>query len=322
MRRRFIAVVGGAAAWPLAVRAQQSATRPLIGVLSPISPAAAKRNIEGLREGLRALGYAEGHNVSLELRFAEGVVARLPELASDLVTLKPDVILTGSVSSILAARNATTTIPLIFLVIEDPVALGLVSSITKPGGHITGVWLFGDDSLIAKRVEFLKHVVPGLARIGLIINPDDQTDAIYLATAHALGVDLAVFKARTVAEIEMVFAAARREGMQALFVSQSPLFSSNRTQVTALAASVQLPAIHGFREYAKAGGLMSYGANLPDVYRQSARLIDKIVKGTSPADLPVEVPTRFELIVNLKASKAIGLKIPDAFLSVADEVIE
>src|SRR5262249_5257830 len=181
MRRRdFVAVVGGAAAWPLAVRAQQSATRPLIGVLSPISPAAAKRNIEGLREGLRALGYAEGHNVSLELRFAEGVVARLPELASDLV-----------------------------------------------------------------------------------INPDDQTDAIYLkylpATAHALGVDLAVFKARTVAEIEMVFAAARRDGMQALFVSQSPLFSNNRTQVTALAASVRLPAIYGFREYAEAGGLMSYG---------------------------------------------------------------
>jgi putative ABC transport system substrate-binding protein len=250
------------------------------------------------------------------------VVARLPELASDLVALKPDVILAGSLSSILAARNATTTIPLIFLIIEDPVALGLVSSITKPGGHITGVWMFGDDSLIAKRVEFLKHVVPGLARIGLIINPDDQTDTIYLqhlpTTALALGVDLSVFKARTVAEIEMVFTAARRDGMQALFVSQSPLFTSNRTQVTALATSVRLPAIYGFREYAEAGGLMSYGANLPDVYR----LIDKIVRGTSPADLPVEVPTRFELIVNLKASKAIGLKISDAFLSVADEVIE
>ena len=325
-RREFIALLCGAAAWPFAVHAQQPATRPLIGVLSALSPTAAKRNIEGLREGLRALGCVEGRNVSLELRFAEGVVARLPELASDLVALKPDVILAGSLSSILAARNATTTIPLIFLIIEDPVALGLVSSITKPGGHITGVWMFGDDSLIAKRVEFLKHVVPGLARIGLIINPDDQTDAIYLkhlpATARALGVDLSVFNARTVAEIEMVFAAARRDGMQALFVSQSPLFTSNRTQVTALATSVRLPAIYGFREYAEAGGLMSYGANLPDVYRQSGRLIDKIVRGTSPADLPVEVPTRFELIVNLKAGKAIGLKISDAFLSVADEVIE
>ena len=196
-RREFIALLCGAAAWPFAVYAQQSATRPLIGVLSALSPTAAKRNIEGLREGLRALGCVEGRNVSLELRFAEGVVARLPELASDLVALKPDVILAGSLSSILAARNATTTIPLIFLIIEDPVALGLVSSITKPGGHITGVWLFGDDSLIAKRVEFLKHVVPGLARIGLIINPDDQTDAIYLkhlpATARALGVDLSVW---------------------------------------------------------------------------------------------------------------------------------
>jgi putative ABC transport system substrate-binding protein len=145
-RREFIGLVGSAAVWPFAVHAQQPATRPLIGVLSALSPTAAKRNVEGLREGLRALGYVEGHNILLELRFAEGVVARLPELASDLVTLKPDVILAGSLSSILAARNATTTIPLIFLVIEDPVALGLVSSITKPGGHITGVWMFGDDS--------------------------------------------------------------------------------------------------------------------------------------------------------------------------------
>jgi ABC-type uncharacterized transport system substrate-binding protein len=326
-RRAFISLLGGAAvAWPLPVGAQSSSGRPLIGVLSPLPPAAATRNIEALQAGLRDLGYVEGRNVTSVLRFAGGVPARLPQLAAELVALKPDVILAGSVSGILAARTATRTIPLIFFVIEDPVALGLVSSITRPGGNITGIWLFGDDSLVAKRLEFLKHVVPGLARIGVIINPGDQSDAIYLkhlpATARALGIHLVIFEARTLAEIEAALAASVRDGMQALFVSQSPLFSSHRAEVAAMAAGVRLPAIYGFREFAEAGGLMSYGANLPSAYRQAARLIDKILKGASPADLPVEVPTRFELIVNLKAAKAIGLTIPDAFVSVADEVIE
>jgi putative ABC transport system substrate-binding protein len=326
-RREFITLLGGAAAtWPLAARAQQAAGRPLIGVLSPQSPDAATRNIEALHAGLRDLGYVEGRNVTLALRFAGGVPARLPELAAELVALKPDVILAGSAGSILAARNATRTIPLLFMVIEDPVAMGLVSSIARPGGNITGTWMFGDDSLVGKRLEFLKHVVPGLSRIGVLINPGDPADAIYLkllpAAARALGVDFVVFEARALAELEAVFAASARDGMQALFVSNSPLFLSNRAQVTAMAARVRLPAIYGFREFAEAGGLMSYGSNLPNMYGQSARLVDKILKGASPADLPVEVPTRFELIVNLKAAKAIGLSIPDSFLSVADKIIE
>jgi putative ABC transport system substrate-binding protein len=174
-RREFIMLIGTAAtALPLAVRAQQAPGRPLIGVLSPLSPAAATRNIEALRAGLRDLGYVEGGNVTLALRFAGGVPARLPELAAELIALKPDVILSGSIGGILAARNATRTIPLIMMVIsEDPVAMGLVSSIARPGGNITGVWMFGDDSLVGKRLEFLKHVVPGLARVGVIINPGD-----------------------------------------------------------------------------------------------------------------------------------------------------
>jgi putative ABC transport system substrate-binding protein len=326
-RREFITLLGGAAiAWPLAARAQQPAGHPLIGVLSPSSPAATTRNIESLRAGLRDLGYVEGRNVTLALRFSEGVSARLPGLAAKLVALKPDVILTGSVAGILAARNATRTIPLVFMVIEDPVALGLVSSIARPGGNITGTWMFGDDSLVGKRLEFLKHVVPGLARIGVLHNPGDPTDTIYLkqlpTAARALGLNFVVFEARAPAELEAVFAAAARDGMQALFVSQSPLFYANRAQVTAMAERVRLPASYGFREFAEEGGLMSYGANLPNTYRQSARLMDKILKGANPADLPVELPTRFELIVNLKAAKAIGLSIPDSFLSVADEVIE
>jgi putative ABC transport system substrate-binding protein len=243
-----------------------------------------------------------------------------------LVALKPDVILAGSAAGILAARSATRTIPLIFMVIEDPIAMGLVSSMARPGGNITGTWMFGDDSLIGKRLEFLKHVVPGLAQIGVLHNPGDPSDTIYLkqlpTAARTLGIDFIVFEARAPAELEAVFAAAARNGMQALFVSQSPLFLSNRAQVTAMAARARLPAIYGFREFAEAGGLMSYGANLPNAYRQSARLMDRILKGASPADLPIEVPTRFELIVNLKAAKAIGLSIPDSFLSIADEIIE
>ena len=270
-RREFTILLGSAAAsvaWPLPISAQQAPGRPLIGVLSPLSPAAATRNIEALRAGLRDLGYVEGRNVTLALRFAEGVPARLAELAAELVALKPDVILAGSAAGILAARNATRTIPLIFLVAEDPIAMGLVSSIARPGGNITGIWIFGDDSLVGKRLEFLKHVVPGLARIGALINPGDPADAIYLkllpAAARALGMDFVVFEARTSAELEVVFAAAARAGMQALFVSNSPLFNSNRAQVTAMAARVRLPAIYGFREFAEAGGLMSYGANLPE----------------------------------------------------------
>src|SRR5262245_40405696 len=215
-RREFITLLGGAAVW-----AQSSSGRPLIGVLSPLPPAAATRNIEALQAGLRDLAYVEGHNVTSVLRFAGGVPARLPELAAELVSLKPDVIIAGSVSGILAARAATRKVPLIFFVIEDPVAMGLVSSITRPGGNITGIWIFGDDALVAKRLEFLKHVVPGLARIGAIINPGDQTDAIYLkhlpATARALGIHLVIFEARTLAEIETVLAASVRDGIQALF---------------------------------------------------------------------------------------------------------
>jgi putative ABC transport system substrate-binding protein len=328
-RREFLGVLGGAAAalWPLAARAQQAPHRPLIAVLSPLSPAAAVRNIEALRLGLQELGYVEGRNITLELRFADGVPDRLPQLATELVALKPDVILAGSTAGVIAARDATRTIPIVMSgMLDDPVAISLVSSIARPGGNITGTWMFGDDALVGKRLEFLKHVVPGLARIGVIINPGDSADNIVLrrlpAAARTLGIDVVVFEVREAAEFETVFAAAARQGMQALFVSQSPLFSSNRARVTAIAAGVRLPAIYGFREFAEAGGLMSYGANLPAIYRRAAALVDKILKGASPADLPIEVPTRFELIVNLKAAKAIGLAIPDSFVQLADEVIE
>ena len=327
-RREVITMLGGAAvAWSVAARAQQPVIRSLIGVLSPLSPVAAAGNIEALRAGLRELGYVEDRNIVLELRLAEGMPERLPELAAELVALNPEVILAGSAAGILAASKATRTIPLIMLgILEDPVAMGLVSSIARPGGNVTGTWTLGDDALVGKRLEFLKHVVPSLTRIGVIINPGDAGDDIVLkrlaAPARALGVTFNLFEARETADFDGLFTRAAREGMQALFVSQSPLFNSHRAEVAALAARVRLPAIYGFREFAEAGGLMSYGANLPAVYWRAARLVDKILKGASPADLPIEVPTRFELIVNLKAAKAIGLTIPDTFVQLADEVIE
>jgi ABC-type uncharacterized transport system substrate-binding protein len=328
-RRDFLTLLGSAAAalsWPLAVRAQQAPQRAVIAVLSPLSPAAAERNIAALRSGLRELGYVEGRNVTLELRFSEGAPGRLPQLAAELVALKPDVILVGSTAGVIAARDATRTIPIVMSgLLDDPVAMGLVGSIARPGGNITGTWMFGDDALVGKRLELLKHVVPGLLRIGVIINPGDAADDIVLrrlpAAARALGIDVVVFEVREAADFETAFGAAARQGMQALFVSQSPLFSSNRARVTAIAAGVRLPAIYGFREF-EAGGLLSYGANLPAMYRRAAALADKILKGASPADLPIEVPTRFELIVNLKTAKAMGIAIPDSVVTLADEVIE
>jgi putative ABC transport system substrate-binding protein len=320
--------VSAAAAWPLAGRAQQAPPRsPLIAILSPITPAAAARNIAALRFGLRELGYVEGRNITLELRFAEGVPGRLAQLAAELAALKPDVILAGSTGGITAVRDATRTIPIVMVgTLDDPVAMGLVESIARPGGNVTGTWLFGDDALVGKRLEFLKHVVPGLARIGVIINPGDAADAIVLkrlpAAARALGIDSEVFQVRAAADFEAVFAAAAGRGTQALFVSQSPLFSANRARVTAIVAGTRLPAVYGFREFTEAGGLMSYGANLPAVYQRSASLVDKILKGAKPADLPIEIPTRFELVVNLKTAKAMGIAIPDSFVTLADEVIE
>ncbi len=327
-RREFIALLGGAAfVSPRRVIAQQAPGRPLVAVLSPLSADAAARNVEALRAGLHDLGYVEGRNITLELRYSGGVPERLPQLATELVALQPNVILAGSTGGILAVHDATRTIPLIMMgILDDPVAMGLVSSISRPGGNITGTWLFGDDALVGKRLEFLKHVVPGLVRIGVIVNPGDPADGVVLKrlppAASTLGIDFTAFEVRGAAEFETAFAASARAGMQGLFVSQSPLFSSNRAQVVTLAARVGLPAIYGFRDFAEAGGLMSYGANLPSVYRRTAALVDKVIRGASPADLPVEVPARFELIVNLKAAKAIGLAVPDSFLSVADEIIE
>jgi putative ABC transport system substrate-binding protein len=315
MRRRdFITLLGGAAAWPLAARAQQPGGRPLIGLLSPLSAAAAARNVAAFRSGLRDLGYLEGHNATLELRYGEGVAERMAPLAQELVVLKADVLFAGAKSGAFAARAATQTIPIVIITADDPVALGLARTIAKPGGNVTGTW-FDYHALVSKRLEFLRLALPAVARVGAIVNPDDPTDSLTIsllpAAARALGMTVEQFDVRDVTKLDAVAAAIERADVGALFVGDGPTLVSARAEITAMVARLRLPAMYGFREFAEAGGLMSYGYNLPDAYRQSARLVVRILKGDRPSDLPFERPARYELIVNLKTAKAIGLTIPD-----------
>jgi putative ABC transport system substrate-binding protein len=324
-RRQFIALVGGAATWPRVARAQQPPGQPLVGLLSPVSATAA--HVGAFRRGMRDLGYVEGANVAFAFRFADGQVAKLSTLANELVALRPAVIVAGSLAAVLETHKATRTIPILMIMARaDPTVVGLAASMARPGGNVTGFWLEGDEALVGKRLDLLKLAVPGISRVGVMVNPDDAGDAnsikVLPAAARALGLAVRVLDVRSAAEVEPSFAAAVREGLQGLHVSQSPLFYANRAQVTAMAARAGLPAVYGFREFAVAGGLISYAASLPDSYRRLAGLVDKILKGASPGDLPIERPTTFELVVNLKTAKAMGLIIPEPFLLLADEVIE
>jgi putative ABC transport system substrate-binding protein len=323
-RREFITVLGGVAAWPLAARAQQPGL-PIVGLLSPLSATAAERNVAAFRRGMRDLGYLEGRNVAFALRFAEGEVARHPVLANELVSLNPAVIVVGSPGAVREVHKATRTIPIVMNTSYDPMVLGVAVSMARPGGNVTGFWS-GDEALIGKRLELLKHASPGISRVGVMVNPDDAGDVRSLAAvpaaAGALGLAVRVLEVRTAAEFEPAFAAAAREGVEGLHVSQVPLFNSRRAEVTALAARTRLPAIYSFREFAVAGGLISYAASLPDTYYRFASQVDKILKGANPGDLPIERPTKFELVVNLKTAKAMGLTIPEPFLLLADELIE
>jgi putative tryptophan/tyrosine transport system substrate-binding protein len=324
-RREFIRAFGGAAAvWPLVAYGQEAPQPPLVAVLSPLFSDAAAPNIEALREGFRDLGYIEGKNFVLELRYGNGMHELMAREAAELVSLKPAVILTGSEAGILAVHNAISTIPIVMTgVIRDPVALGLVKSIRRPGGNITGTWIYGDGALFGKRLELLKDAVPGATHIGVLVNPGDPTeDKLLPPAAEQLGVVLHIIEVREAADLATAFPAASRAGAQALFVSQSPLFNSHRTEEAAAVVGERLPAVYGFRQFAEAGGLMSYGTSLPDVYRRSAALVDKILHGTSPADLPIEIPTRYELVLNEKAAEAIGFTFPPMLLARADEVLE
>ena len=327
-RRQFITLLGGAAvAWPLAAGAQQPAPSPLIGVLSPSSAAGAARNIQAFRRGLRDLGYVEGHNVVIEYRFAEGVLERLTSLTAELVALNPSVIVVGSTAGIMGASKVTQTVPLITIgTTEDPIRLGLAENFARPGRNVTGFLLAADQEIVGKRLQLLRDAVPGISRVGMMVNPESVGDAaeakMMPSIAARIGLQYRVFEVRSEAELEPTFAAMARDSLQGLYVSWNPLFNVHRAKVTVMAANMHLPAVYGFREFVQSGGLISYGPDLPDQYQRSAAYVDKILKGARAGELPLQIAAKYDLVINLKTAKALGLKISDSFLLLADEVIE
>ncbi len=324
MRRRdFIKVVGGTATWPLAAHAQRSA--PVIGFLGGGSAAVFAPFEAPFRKGLTEGGLADGTTVALESRWANGQVDRLPALAADLIARNPAVIATMTLPAARAAKTTTSTIPIVFVIGEDPIKVGLVASFNRPGGNVTGITNFMN-VLGAKRLELVSEVVPGATVLALLVNPNNpnaEPDTHDLqAAAQVLGRRLVVLTASTDPDIEAAFTAAVERNVRALFINIDPFLSSRSPQIAALAARHRVPTIHPFREYVAAGGLMSYGASFADAWRQSGGYVGKIIKGAKTADLPVLQPTKFDLTINLKAAKALGLEIPPTLLTRADEVIE
>jgi putative ABC transport system substrate-binding protein len=280
--------------------------------------------LEAFRQGLRELGYVEGQTIMLELRSAEGRFERLPELVAELVGLKVDVLVVGGTPTILAVKNATQTIPIV-MVATNPVGLGLTASLSRPGGNVTGLSYLSEE-IIAKRLQLLKELVPGLARVGVLKNPMVPDHPLLWketeVAAQRLGVALEALELRGPEDFEAAFATAKQRNAQALLAFDDPLTHNYRSRITALAASSRLPAMYAVREFPDVGGLMSYGASIPALWRRAAILVDKILKGAKPADLPIEQPTKFELVINVKVAKALGLTIPPSLLARADELIE
>ena len=324
-RREFITLFGGAAAaWPIAARAQQP-TMPVIGFLSGVSPGPFAQRLAAFRQGLNETGTIEGRNVAIEYRWAEGQYDRLPALATELVGRRIAVIVAYTNQAAFAAKAATTTIPIVFLIGADPIKLGLVASLARPGENITGVSWFGAD-LVPKQLSLLHELVPNAAVIALLVDLNVLNAASYVSevqsAARALGLQLVVLNARTPGDIDIAFASLVRERAGALVVGAGAFLVSWRNQIIALAARHAIPAIYGFREYSADGGLISYGNDIPDAFRRAGVYTGRILKGDKPADLPVEQATKFELIINLKTAKALGLAVPSSMQLLADEVIE
>jgi putative ABC transport system substrate-binding protein len=325
-RREFITLLGGAAAWPLAARAQQPAM-PVVGLVTGGSPEAAVRMGGGFRRGLNEGGYVEGQNVTVEYQWLDGQYDRLPSLMADLVRRRVAVIATpGSNPAALAAKAATTTIPIVFGVGADPIELGLVASLARPGGNATGINFFVAD-IAAKRLGLLHDLVPKAVRIAVLINPANASTAEATLrdmpeAARAIGLQIVVLNARTGLEIEAAFATLVRDRADALFVGADAFFNSRRVQLANMAARHAIPTAFAVREYVDAGGLMSYGTSLADMYRHVGAYSGRILKGARPADLPVLQSTKFELVINLQTARMLGLTVPDKLLVAADEVIE
>jgi len=319
-------MLGSAAALPLAARAQPTAKVPRIGWLSPGSATSDENFLGSFRDGLRELGWAVGQNIAIEPRWAEGKFERLPDLAAELVRLKVDVIVANVTQASLAAKHATTTIPVVMVGVGDPLGSGLVDSLARPGGNVTG-----PSSMLAeasvKQLALLKETVPRASPVAVLWNPANpvwQKAALREteAAARAMGLRLQLLGARGPDELEEAFAGMTRERAGALFVPADIIFVRHARQMAELAARHRLPAMYGFREHVEAGGLMSYAANFAVMFRRAATFVDKMLKGAKPGDLPVEQPTKFELVINLRTSKALGITIPQSVLQLADEVIQ
>jgi putative ABC transport system substrate-binding protein len=324
-RRAFIALVGGLAAFsPFAARAQHPDRLPTIGFLGATTPATANQWVSAFVARLQELGWIEGRTVTIEYRWAEANTERYAEIATELVDHKVDVIVTWASAPVLAAKHATAVVPIVFAAQMDPVGAGVVASLARPGGNVTGLSLQQTDTA-AKRLEFLRELVPNLRRLAIMANIGAAGAILERreieATARTLDLEATILEIRQADDIAPALEALKGH-IDALYVATDPLVFSNRVRINGLAQDARLPTIYGSREYAEAGGLMSYGPSYTDLFRRAADYVDKILRGAKPGDIPVEQPTRFELIVNLKTAKALGLDVPPAMLARADEVIE
>ena len=323
-RREFITLLGGAAAWPFTAAAQQA--MPVIGFINPTAPESVAEPMRGLRQGLKEAGYIEGENLTIEYRWANNQTERVPAMAAELVRRQVGLIVaTGGAQAALAAKAATTTIPVIFNVADDPVTSGLVASLARPGGNVTGVSTLIAE-LTAKRLEFLHELVPGATRMAVLTNPNDPTADVTLRELDAAigprGLQTRILQAGNAREIDAAFATFAHERPDVLFVAPSSFFLSRRVQLSLLAAFHRVPTTLGLRDFVEAGGLMSYGPSLRDAYRQVGVYAGRILKGAKPADLPVVQASKFELVINQQTARMLGLTVPDKLLVAADEVIE
>jgi len=324
-RREFIRLLGGAAvAWPLAARAQQTGKLPTIGLLGATTPVVESQRVAAFVQRLRELGWIEDRTIAIEVRWAEGRTERFGEIADEFVRLKVDVIVTAGTASVIAAKQATSVIPIVFATAGDPVANHLVASLARPGGNVTGLSGQVVDTA-SKRLELLRKVLPGLRRLAIMGNVDNPFAVLDMrevqATARMVGLEATTFEIRRAEDIAPAFEAFKGRA-DALYVPPEALVNTNRVRINTLALGARLPTMHGLREYVEAGGLMSYGPSALDQYRRAADYVDKILRGAKPADIPVEQPTKFDLVINLTTAKALGLQIPDRLLALADEVIE
>jgi putative ABC transport system substrate-binding protein len=327
MRRRdFITLLGGAAAttWPIAARAQQAGPLPTIGFLVSSTPTSHGQWVAAFVQRLRELGWIEGRTITIEYRWAEGRSERFAEIAAELVQRKVDVIVTSATEAIVAAKQATSVIPIVFAAAGDPVGTGLVASLARPGGNVTGLSIQQTD-VAAKRLELLREIVPGLRRLAILGNVSGPAVVLDMreaeAAARTLGLEVITSEIRRGEDIAPAFAALKGRA-EALYLPIDPLVNTHRLRINTLALAARMPTMHTVRESVEAGGLMSYGPNRLELYRRAAEYVDKILRGTKPGDLPIQQPTKFELVINLKTAKTLGLTVPETLLARADEVIE